>query len=130
MNNKIFSPILISLATSAIFLSIPKALAQNVPSEVSQKEPQTLVFEVSSSSDRTQKLKSVQTKQATAQTPQSSSGQSSNVSDPLGGLLVTSVFITYILLGLQYRKHCTHRATLLLQQIETLERIWKMQSHQ
>lgn len=128
MNNKIFSPLAI-LATSVLFLSIPKAIAQNVPSQVSQKEPQTLVFEVSSSGDRTQKLKSVQTKQTTAQTAQSSPRQSNNVSDPLGGLLVTSVFITYILLGLQYRKHCTHRATLLLQQIETLERIWNMQSH-
>jgi hypothetical protein len=39
------------------------------------------------------------------------------------------VFISYILIGLQYRKHRLHRAAILLQQIETLERIWNMEPH-
>lgn len=129
MKNKIFNPLAISLATSVLFLSMPKAFAQNVQSQVSQQERQTLIFDVGSSGAQTQKLQSNQTNQPKPQTDQSSLGQTSSVSDPLGGLLVTVVFITYILLGLQYRKHRTHRATLLLQQIETLERIWNMQSH-
>jgi uncharacterized protein YabN with tetrapyrrole methylase and pyrophosphatase domain len=130
MKHKIFNPLAISLATSVLFLSIPKAFATNVPAQRVQNQPQTVIFDVASSSDQTQKLESSRANNPKAQTDQSSLGQSGSVSDPLGGLLVTVVFITYILLGLRYRKHRTHRAAILIQQIETLERIWNMQSHQ
>ena len=64
-------------------------------------------------------------------------GQNAQVSNTLGGFVVTFVFIAYILVGLQYRRHKKNRAnrtdailqefeTLELQEIETLERKRKM----
>jgi hypothetical protein len=53
-----------------------------------------------------------------------------NTSNTIGGVVVTFLFISYILVGLQYRKHRAHRAAVLLKQIETLERIWKINPQQ
>lgn len=143
MKNKIFNPLAISLATSVLFLSIPKAFAQNVQSQLSQKELQPLEFDLGNISGNAQRQEAITKNEATnsqnfstttaSQTNQISqsslTAQTDRVSDPLGGLFVTFVFIGYILLGLQYRRHHTQRAAILLQQIETLERIWNMQSH-
>lgn len=136
MNNKIFNRLAISFFTSVILLSTPKVFAQNVQSQVSQKEPEPLEFDLANISGSTQSQEVIRNSEATTTASQATqfsqaslTEQTDSVSDPLGGLFVTFVFITYILVGLQYRKHRIHRATLLLQQIETLERIWNMQSH-
>lgn len=132
MNSKFFNPFALSLATSVLLLSVPRAFAQNVESQTSVQELQPLMFDVGSNG--TQSLEQLKQSEAPT-TPQSQSSQPSlmkqtdQVSSPLGGLFVTFLFITYILIGLQYRKHKTHRAAVLIQQIEMLERIWNMQSH-
>lgn len=132
MNSKFFNPLALSLATSVLLLSIP-TFAQNAKSQTNRKELQPLMLNVSSNGTQSlEKLKQSET----PTTPQNQSRQPSlvtqtnQVSNPVGGLFVTFVFIIYILIGLQYRKHHTHRASVLLQQIEMLERIWNMQSHQ
>ena len=56
----------------------------------------------------------------------SSAEQAVQVSNTVGGVFVTFLFSSYILLGLQYRRYRAHRAAVLLQQIEMLERIWRM----
>lgn len=124
MKHKLFNRLALSLATSVLFLSIPKAFATNAQSQVSQTEPQPLVFDLSSNERELS-----QQNEPKAQTVQSKVEVADNVSDLSGGLVVTFVFIAYILVGIRYRKHRLHRAALLVQQIETLERIWNMQSH-
>lgn len=71
---------------------------------------------------------------ATSQTINSSQPNSAThtaqLSNTIGGIFVTLLFLSYILVGLQYRKYRIHRAAMLLQQIETLERIWRMNPRQ
>ncbi len=124
MNNKIFNRLAISLATAALFLSVPKAFAQNAPSQLSQKEPQPLEFDLGSinSTGNAQIPGLMQQDNAT----QSDQHQSVEQTDQLlGGLFAILVF-SYILLRIQQRRH---RATIILLQIETLERIWHMEHH-
>jgi hypothetical protein len=139
MKSKIFNRLAISLATSVLVLSTPKVFAQNVEWE-RQKEPQPLEFDLGNISGNAHNQDIIRQNKAidvaattTSQTTQFSksslTASTDKVSDPLGGFFVTFVFIVYILLGLQYRRHRTQRTVLLLQQIETLERIWNMQSH-
>jgi hypothetical protein len=130
MKNKIVNPLTISLATSMLFLSTPKASAINISSQTVQNQPLLAVFYVARSKHQTQKIESSQANRTKTQTAQSGLGQSGNVSDPLGGLLVSLVLTTYILLGLWYRRYRIHQIAILIQQVETLERIWKIKSRQ
>ena len=126
MKSKFFNP-LVSLAMSVLLLSVVnKAFAQDV-AQTSVDEPQALMFDLETSS-ATGSMKLPTTIQPAQSTQANSTIERAQVSEPVGALFVTFVFV-YILVGLQYRKHRIHRATLLLQQIETLERIWNMQSH-
>lgn len=128
MKSKIYNRLAISLTTSILVLSTPKVFAQNVQSQLSQKEPQPL-FEVGSLNS---------TGNAQAQMPgfiqQSNAIEVSKATQHhsveqtdriLEGLFATLVF-GYILLIRQQKRH---RATTLLQQIETLERIWQKEPH-
>jgi hypothetical protein len=127
MKSKFFNP-LVSLATSVLLLSVVnKAFAQDVV-QTNLEKPQALMFDLETSRT-TSSMKFPTTIEPAQSTQANSVIETDQVSEPVGGLFVTFVFVVYILIGLQYRKHRNHRATLLLQQIETLERIWNMQSH-
>jgi hypothetical protein len=137
MNSKPLKLITFSLATCVLLAPAQGAFGREV-------ESQPLVHDISSklvNSKATQNPGTVQEDQATeskqslpiaatSQTAQSSLPQSeqqtTEVSNTVGGLLVIFVFISYIFAGIQYRKYRAHRAAVLLQQIETLERIWRM----
>lgn len=132
MKSKFINP-LFYLATSVFLFSAVNKVSAGVVTQPSVNEPQALRFDLVNS-DRTSSpipnsKNSTTTVQPTPSTQANFATQTDQVSEPVGGLFVTSVFIVYILVGLRYRKHRTHRAALLLQQIETLERIWNMQSH-
>ncbi|MDP8965416.1 MAG: hypothetical protein M3O33_15820 [Cyanobacteriota bacterium] len=145
MKSKFVNLITISLATSVLVAPVPKAFGLSVESKTNIKELQPLTFDVESSSGEIQSSGLIQQGKATksmeslpttaasqvTQSSQSSSVEPTNqVSNMAGGLFVTFMFIVYILIGLQYRKHRFHRATVLVQQIETLERIWRMNPQQ
>jgi len=134
MKSQLLKFITISLATSVLLAPTPEVFADSIKS-------QTKVHELKSSrSNQGQLIESGEaniseksqlvavTTQSTEATPNNSVSQTSEVSNTVGGLFVTFVFIAYILAGLQYRKHRVHRATVLVQQIEMLERIWKLTS--
>jgi hypothetical protein len=132
MKSKVINPLLY-LATSVLLFSAVNKASAGVVTQPSVNELQTLSFDLVNS-DRTSitipiSKNSNTTIQPTPSTQAHSAIEKDQVSEPVGGLFVTSVFVVYILVGLRYRKHRTHRAALLLQQIETLERIWNMQSH-
>jgi predicted PurR-regulated permease PerM len=141
MKSKFVNLITISLATSVLVAPVPKAFGLSVESKTTIKELQPLTFDVESSSGEIQSSGLIQQGKATksmeslpttaasqvTQSSQSSSVEPTNqVSNMAGGLFVTFVFMVYILIGLQHRKHRLHRAAVLVQQIETLERIWRM----
>lgn len=136
MKSQLLKFITISLATSIFVAPAQKAFADNV-------KPQTKVHILESSINNQGQLIELgeanisgkfqlvaATSQNTEATQTNSVSQTSEVSNTVGGLFVTFVFIAYILAGLQYRKHRVHRATVLVQQIEMLERIWKMKPQQ
>ncbi len=58
-----------------------------------------------------------------------STGQINQINNTLGGLFVVFLFLIYIYVGLRYKKHRKMRSTARQEQIETLERIWKMTAH-
>ena len=152
MKSKFVSFITVSLATSLLFVPVQKAFGFDAEPQTNFKQTEYLVPDKESRlgtrSERTHKQELVQEGQATkirsthptppvvtaSQTTDSSQPSSAQQTDQLnntvGGLFVTVLLISYILVGLQYRKHRTHRAAVLLQQIETLERIWKMNPQQ
>lgn len=72
---------------------------------------------------------------ASSQVPESSQPNSStqtvqvNTNNIVGGIFAIFLLIGYVVGGLQYRKYRSRRAAVLLQQIETLERIWKMERY-
>lgn len=140
MKSKFFNLITISLASAALLAPTPKVFGQGIESQANLKEPQSLVFDVDiinnlgnngiqvqgqfeSSAETTNNALEKQLSQP------SSLPQNTPVSNPLAGFFVTFVFIVYIVAGIQYRKHRVHRTSILLQQIETLERIWRMKSY-
>jgi hypothetical protein len=141
MKSKFFNLLTVSLATSVLLASVPKAFGQSVESQTNLTEPKPLMFDVDLSrnagsmgtqSQASERMASFPTTAASPPTQQqkaNSAAESARGSNTLGGFVVTFVFISYILIGLQYRKHRLHRATILLQQIETLERIWNMEPH-
>jgi len=141
MKSKFFTLLTASLATLVLVVPVPKAFGQSVESQTNLTEPQPLMFDIdmsrsatnariqsqgqiqqSQASERTEALPDTAALQTTQPTKPNSVEQTDKV---LGGLFITLIFI-YILVALQHRRH---RATVLLQQIETLERIWNMEHH-
>ena len=126
-----------------------EAFGYSIGSQINIKEAEPLIHQIGSSrradskatqnqgmvpeDKATESRKSLAVSAAshtTESSQQSSVGQTAQVSNTVGGLFVIVVFISYIVVGLQYRKYRVHRAAVLLQQIETLERIWKMKPQQ
>jgi len=149
MKRKLFKLITISLATSVLLTPAQEAFGYSIGSQINIKEAEPLIHQIGSSrradSKATQNQGMVPEDKATESrkclavsaashttesSQQSSVGQTAQVSNTVGGLFVIVVFISYIVVGLQYRKYRVHRAAVLLQQIETLERIWKMKPQQ
>lgn len=129
MKNKIFNGF-VSITTSVLLLSVVNKASAAIVVQTSPNEPQPLTFDLETS-DTTgaRKFPTTTTAQLTQSSQDNSVIERNQVSEPVGGLFLTLVFIVYVLVGLRYRKHRTHRALLLLQQIETLERIWHRQSN-
>jgi hypothetical protein len=141
MKSKFFTLLTASLATLVLVVPVPKAFGQSVESQTNLTEPQPLMFDVDMSGSATNasiqsqgKIQQSQVSERTEALPDTAALQTTQPSKPnsveqtdkvLGGLFITLIFI-YILVGLQHRRH---RATVLLQQIETLERIWNMEHH-
>jgi len=149
MKRKLFKLITISLATSVLLTPAQEAFGYSIGSPINIKEAEPLIHQIGSSrradskatqnqgmvpeDKATESRKSLAVSAAshtTESSQQSSVGQTAQVSNTVGGLFVIVVFISYIVVGLQYRKYRVHRAAVLLQQIETLERIWKMKPQQ
>jgi hypothetical protein len=152
MKSKFFNLITVSLATSILLAPVQEAFGFGAELKTNIKEIQHSVQDVESrpatNSEEAQNQKLVH-KGKTTKSEQShrarlvaADSQTSDTARPravepsiqasntVGGVFVTFLFTSYILVGLQYRKYRTHRATVLLQQIETLERIWRMKPQQ
>ena len=148
MKRKLFSVISVSCATSLWLAPTPEAFAHNIEFQANVEAPQALLYEKgntrSDSSALTEhqglRLESESTaestpslvaaaSQVTESSQPNSSTQTVQVTNILGGIFAIFLFIGYILGGLQYRKYRSRRAAALLQQIETLERIWKMERY-
>ncbi|HEY9673419.1 MAG TPA: hypothetical protein V6D11_18390 [Waterburya sp.] len=149
MKSKFYGLLTASLATSVLLTSVQETFAHSAEPQANVKESSTVVQDVnnrqeaSRTSAQTQKVgqeaQAVADNSesgplsATSQTqesiPANVSAQTDQVSNTVGGLAVTFVFMTYILIGLMYRRRRAHRAAILVQQIETLERIWKMEPY-
>jgi hypothetical protein len=152
MKSKFFNLITVCLATSILLAPAQKAFSFSVKRQTTLNEIQHLVHNEASNQNAagegTQNQGLVQEGnapksrqshpahfvatacQTTASSQPSSPDQTIQVSNTAGGVFVTFLFISYVLVGLQYRKYRTHRAAVLLQQIETLERIWRMNPQQ
>lgn len=147
MKNKLFNLITVSLATSVLLVPSQKSLAQSLDYQINTKEVQLLLSETGSISDTKQEWiqnqrlveegkatvriqsQPVTTTMQPTQSDQSSLHETTNwlESTPVG-LFLTSLLVGYILVRLWFKKYRVHRATLLVQQIEMLERIWRMES--
>lgn len=152
MKTKFLNLVTLSVATSLLLAPAQKAFSFTVEPQTNIKQTKQLVHDIGScrgtDTERTenqglvQESKAKESRQshpahpvaAASQTTDSSQPsslqQTAQVNDTVGGVFVTLLFISYILVGLQYRKYRTHRAAVLLKQIETLERIWKMKPQQ
>lgn len=144
MKSKLLNLLSVSLATSVLLAPTSQAFAQNLESQATTKEAQSLVHRSESikgadtqwtpNQGRLQEGKALNKTQllpvtATSPATQSNQFNSAQQTDQLLiGLFITLVFI-YILAGLEYRRQRANRAAVLLQQIETLERIWNMKPH-
>jgi hypothetical protein len=150
MKRKFFSVISVSCATSLWLAPTPEAFAHNIEFQANVEAPQVLLYEKgntrSDSSALTDhqglRLESESTAESTpsvvaaaSQVTESSQPNSStqtvqvNTNNVVGGIFAIFLLIGYILGGLQYRKYRSRRAAVLLQQIETLERIWKIERY-
>ena len=147
MKRKLFNLITVSLATSALLAPPQKSLAQSLDYQTNTKEAQLLLSETGSSSDTKQEwiqsqrvveegkaTVKTQSQPVTVKTQPTQSDQPSLTettnwieSNP-GGVFLTSLLVGYIFTRLWFKKYRIHRATLLVQQIEMLERIWRMES--
>jgi hypothetical protein len=151
MKNKWFNLITVSFATSLLLAPAQKAHTLPVEPQANIKETQPLVHSRESQcansegsqnqavvEDKALNSKSSHSTHAVAGTskttdssqPPSSAQENFVQSNTVGGVFVTFLFLGYILGGLQYRRYRTRRAATLLQQIETLERIWRMKPQQ
>lgn len=152
MKSKFVSFITVSLATSILLVPAQKAFGFGAASQTNLKQTQQLVSDREShlggkseathnqgllkegkttNNGQTPPTHSVAAASQTTDSSQPSSvEQTARLNHTVGGLFVTVLFISYILVKIQSRKHSTNRAAVLLQQIETLERIWKMNPQQ
>ena len=149
MKSKFYGLLTLSLATSVFLTSAQQTFAHSVEAQAHVKASPTVVQDVNNRQDASrtsaqtqkggQEVQAIAEKSesppltATSQSQESGSAdvsaQTAQVSNTVGGLAVTFVFMTYFLIGLMYRRHRAHRAAILVQQIETLERIWKMEPY-
>ena len=152
MKSKFFNLITVSLATSILLAPVQEAFGLGADPKTNIKEIQHSVQDVQSrpatngkeaqnqklvhqgkttKSEQSHRARLVAVDSQTTKTDQARSAeQTIQASNTVGGVFVTFLFTSYVLVGLQYRKHRTRRATALLQQIETLERIWRMKPQQ
>jgi hypothetical protein len=147
MRNKLFNLITVSLATSVLLAPSQKSLAQSLDYQTTTQETQLLLSETASSRDTKpewiQSQRLVEEGKATLRTqsvPVTATTQPTQSEQPIltqtrdwiestpTGLFLTSLIVGYILTRLWFKKYRVHRATLLVQQIEMLERIWRMES--
>lgn len=148
MKNKLFNFITISVATSLLLAPGHKAHTFAAEPQANTKETQPLVDNSGSRQDTNREQTQIQeltqeskvpknassqpdhsvagTSQTSGSSQPSSVAQSSQLTNTVGGVFATFLFIGYVVGGLQYRKYRARRAATLLQQIETLERIWRM----
>ncbi|HEY9604677.1 MAG TPA: hypothetical protein V6C85_23935 [Allocoleopsis sp.] len=148
MKNKLFNFITISVATSLLLAPGHKAYTFAAEPQANIKETQPLVNNPGSRQDTNRKGTQNQALTQESHVPQSPSSQpdspipgasqTNNLNQPssvaespelnntVGGVFVAFLFLGYVLAGLQYRRYRARRAAILLQQIETLERIWRM----
>ncbi|HEY9649516.1 MAG TPA: hypothetical protein V6C95_02555 [Coleofasciculaceae cyanobacterium] len=96
----------ISLSTSVVLTSAQNAFSHSVEAPTHTRTP---------NQDITHK--------------QQASKQITQASQTAQGFFVIGLFSSYILVGLKYKKHRDNKTVTLQQQIELLERIWKMKSH-
>lgn len=148
MKRKFFSVIFVSCATSLWLAPTPEAFAHNIELQANVEAPQALLYEKGTNRSDSSALSDHQglllDSQSTAESTASvvaaasetskssqsnSSTQTAQVNNIVGGIFGIFLFIGYIVGGLQYRKYRSRRAAILLEQIETLERIWKMERY-
>lgn len=150
MKRKFFSLISVSCATSIWLTPTPEAFAHSIELQANVEVPQTLMYEKGNTRSDSPVLTNPQGLSLKSQFPGESTtsfitaaSQSAESSQPnsstqtaqvntnniVGGIFVIFLLIGYVLGGLQYRKYRSRRAAILLQQIETLERIWKMERY-
>ena len=144
MKSKFVKLVTVSLATSILLTPTQRAFGLGAESQTNIQETHHQVHNLLSSQDansrktqdqnqgRVQQVAKSQQSEAThamaAASPTNQSSQSTligQIDRVLGSVFITLVFM-YVLLGLQYRRYQNRRAAILLQQIETLERIWNM----
>lgn len=145
MKLKLFDLFGVSIATVGLLSPMPNALANSAESLTPRRESQSLHSQLESrraiANERTLNQKRLEPEKArnTHQIPivvvdwQITQSNSKNLAEKAervsiiaGGLVVAFILIGYVLDELFYRKHRVSRAAILLQQIETLEKIWKM----
>lgn len=150
MKRKFFSFISVSCATSIWLAPMPEAFAHTIDLQTNVDAPQALMSGNSNSKSDSSVLnsppglsgessspaaKTASLVAPSSQLPESSQPNSStqtvqaNTNNIVGGIFVIFLLIGYVIGGLQYRKYRSRRAAVLLQQIETLERIWKMERY-
>lgn len=152
MNTKFLNLVTLSVATSLLLAPAQNISSFAVEPQANIKETTQLLHDMGSSRgtdwEGTQNQGLVQESEAkesrqshpahavaaasqtTAYDQPNSAEQDVQVSNTIGGFFVTFLFGSYILLGLQYRRYRARRAAVLLQQIEMLERIWRMKPQQ
>jgi hypothetical protein len=144
MKSKFFNLLTVSLATSILLATTQRAFSLGAEPQTNIKEAQSVVESTKQScpsvnSKETHNQGRVQgstanplaaTSQTTNFSQPSSVEQMAQVNNTVGGVVVILLLLSYILVGLQYRKYRVRRAATLLQQIETLERIWKKNPRQ
>lgn len=148
MKRKFLSVISVSCATSLWLAPTPEVFAHRIETQTNVEAPQALLYEKGNSRSDSSALTEHQglglESQSTTETTASvvaaasatsessqpnSSTQTVQVNNIVGGIFGIFLLIGYILGGLQYRKYRSRRAAALLHQIETLERIWKMERY-
>lgn len=148
MKRKFFSVISVSCATSLWLAPAPEAFAHSIEFQANLEAPQALLYEKGNTRSDSNALTDHQglrlesestaestpsvvaaASQVTESSQPNSSTQTVQVNNILGGIFGIFLLIGYILGGLQYRKYRSRRAAVLLQQIETLERIWKLEHY-
>jgi hypothetical protein len=153
MKSKFFNLLTVSLATSILLAPTQQAFGLGTEPQRNIKEAQSVVesskescpsvnsntvenpgLQQEGTTTKARQSQPPDTRAATSQTTNSSQPssveQTAQLSNTVGGVMVTLLLLGYILVGLQYRKYRVRRAATLLQQIETLERIWKMNPRQ